>query len=305
MAFVDTDPRGKLKGLAGTPTNGEMGGLDFANFYESAPEIESDVEKTWLTRGQSFVVAYSILKQGAAVRRDEQLDEYVILLPDNSVTAKLTSGSQTCEIPARSLVIVPPGASEVQLETTGRLVRIFSTAAVDLAQRSVNADSYQSPKPNVAPFEPWPAPPGGYRVRIYSLDVEPEPGRFGRIWRSTNLMINFSEPRPGPRDVTKMSPHVHEDFEQGSLVLEGSFVHHVRWPWGTDLRFWRQDEHAICAGPSLAVIPPKSVHTSQQVSQGINQLVDIFAPPRFDFSEVEGWVLNANEYPMPLRGNDG
>ena len=91
MAFVDTDPRGKLKGLAGTPTNGEMGGLDFANFYESAPEIESDVEKTWLTRGQSFVVAYSILEQGAAVRRDEQLDEYVILLPDNSFTAKLTS----------------------------------------------------------------------------------------------------------------------------------------------------------------------------------------------------------------------
>ena len=304
MAFVDTDPRGRLKGLAGTPTNGEMGGLDFANFYEAEPEIHTGNEKTWLTRGQSFVVAYSILDHGAVLRRDDQPDEYVILLPDDGVAAKVTSGTNTYHLPPRSLVIVPPGPSEVKLETPGRIVRIFSALATDLAEQSVNADSYRSPKPNVAPFEAWPEPTDGFRVRIYSLDVEPQPGRFGRIWRSSNLMINFSEPRPGPRDVTKMSPHVHEDFEQGSLVLAGSFIHHVRWPWGTDLRFWRQDEHAICAGPSLAVIPPKSIHTSQQVSQGINQLVDIFAPPRFDFSEVDGWVLNADEYPMPARGDD-
>lgn len=259
--------------------------------------------RTWLTRGQNAVIAYSIVERGGRIIRKQQMDEWAILMPDRSTSATLIAeddgARQTKEIAGPSITFVPPGDSEITFPDGGRLVRVFTTRSTDIAALCPNALNYADVHPVVPPYKSWPIPRDGFRVRSYSLDVPDEPGRFGRIWRCTTLMVNCLPPQSGPRDPTKLSPHHHEDFEQYSLALGGSFIHHLRWPWTPNMKMWRSDEHEFCGTPSVAVIPPPVIHTTRALDPGINLLVDIFAPPRLDFSAMPGWVLNSEDYPIP------
>jgi hypothetical protein len=216
---------------------------------------------------------------------------------------RISTPSEIRDLEGNALAIVPPGQSSIEVLEGGRVFRISSTLAQDLSERAVNAAAYTEPHPFVAALEPWPEPADGFKIRTYSLEVPRERGRFGRIWRSTNLMINWTEGSRGPRDPTKLSPHSHADFEQGSLVIEGEFVHHLRWPWTTNLNHWREDDHRRIGSPSLTIIPPTTIHTSQAIGEGTNLLIDVFSPPRFDFSEKPGWVLNHADYPMPTSSS--
>jgi hypothetical protein len=60
-----------------------------------------------------------------------------------------------------------------------------------------------------------------------------------------------------------------------------------------------EDDHINIDTPSITIMPPPALHTSVAMGER-NSLVDIFAPPRVDFS-LGGMVNvdNAAEYPMP------
>jgi hypothetical protein len=297
--FDVADPRGSLTSLTVAAPKGQAAAAEYVEFFKLPPTEVTEQARTWLARGQNFVLAYTEADPGASLGRDDQPDEYMVLLPDAASRVEVRTPAERVTVDGQSVMFIPPGESTIHVQRGGRVIRVFSHRAADLAARCSNAASYAEPHANVAPLEPWPDPVGGYRVRAYSLDVPMDASRFGRIFRGTTMMVNWSPPRVGPRDTTKMSPHAHPDFEQCSLVIEGEFVHHLRWPWTTDLAEWREDDHVHVGSPSIAIIPPPTIHTSQAMGPADNLLIDIFCPPRMDFSEKPGWVLNAADYPMP------
>lgn len=297
--YADADPRAKLATAraAVTPTAaGGFGASSYALFGEQPPQVDDETGRTWLARGQNFIVAYTLAKPGAVLSRVDQADEYVLLIEAAAPHAVVTAGGETVDIPGEHIAFIPPGDSSIRLPDGGEVVRLFTSQATDLAALCSNAAAYAEPAPHIPPLVRWPDPVGGFRIRKYDLNVPAQEGRFGRIWRCSTFMVNVFEPA-GPRDPEKLSPHHHDDFEQCSLAMAGSFVHHLRWPWTARLADWRDDEHVTCPAPSVAVIPPRAVHTSASIAPENNLLVDIFSPPRRDFSDMEGWVLNAADYP--------
>jgi hypothetical protein len=298
--YTALDPRSALAPTAkaaGIPT--AFSPASYCRFYDTPPREADQNGRVWYGRGANFLVAYTEAEQGGTFSRQGQIDEWAIIVPDRDVHVEIETPAGKTIVEPYSIVFVPPGDSLVRVLTGGRIIRLFSTQSEDLAAKCENAAGYAGPPPNIPPFQSWPAPKDGFKVRVYSLDVGGETGRFGRIFRCTTLMINYLDPRMGPRDTARLSPHHHDDFEQGSLVLDGDYVHDIRWPWTPDMSIWREDEHARCGAPSLTVIPPPTVHTSRSIDPGLNQMIDLFSPPRLDFSTKPGWVLNADDYPMP------
>ncbi|MEO0459877.1 MAG: hypothetical protein AAF219_03465 [Myxococcota bacterium] len=302
--YDKTDPRSSLRPQTSALAVWQTGLIaepQAARFYDSLPQLSEESRRTWLHRGMNFIVEYSVAAPNCTFFRCEQSDEYCVVLPDSSAT--ITWNGNVRDVPAGSIAFIPPGVSQVTVHDGGDVVRVFTSRSTDLAAACANSHAYDRGRTHIPPFVEWPTPKDGWKIRHYPLEIEPEPGRFGRIYRCTTLMVNVLYPFDGPRDPSKMSPHHHDDFEQGSLALAGDFTHHLRWPWTTNMADWRADEAFDMRAPSLLVIPPPVIHTTRATGPGRNRLVDIFAPPRSDFSEREGWVLNAGDYPLPARTN--
>lgn len=294
--YATTDPRSRLQATGVPASNDAIAAPDYVEFGVEPP-FRSDDSRTWFARGQNFVVGYSQVNSGARLERTAHPSEYCVVLTEAGNSLTIYAGDDHVVLDEPGLVIVPPGDSTVVSRDAGTVVRIFDTEAPDVVDVAINAASYVQPHPRVASPPPATPPLAGHTLRVHRLADHPaEPGRFGAIFRTSRLMVNFLDPQVGPRDPEKLSPHHHDDFEQGSLTLRGSWVHHIRTPWTTRRSAWRDDEHRRVDGASLTIIPPPTVHTSEAVGSGTNVMIDIFAPPREDFA-AQGWVLNHADYP--------
>lgn len=280
-------------------------------FAEQDPQhVGSDgLSKTWITRGGNFAVCMSEVEPGALLEREDNPEEYMVIIPPGGAAVTIEAGGDTVEAEPDSLTIVPPGPSRITARSAGKLARIISKASTDIMDLAVNAEVYADGGPELAPPDLWPEPRDGYRLRHYPLAqyLDPDGERIQpRCFRSTNMLVNLFGHYFTRRDTTKLSPHWHDDFEQASLCFTGNWVHHMRYNWGANLAEWVPDDHSELATPSVIIIPARAVHTSMDVGADgpESSLYDIFCPPRMDFASKPGFVINEDDYPLPETGED-
>ena len=263
-------------------------------YYEDTPQLVGKGIRSWITRGANFAIVCSVGEIGASLSGTAKDEQFVYALEGG---VRVSAGGASATLDVEDLAILPPGEWTVRFERPGQVVQQI-TADEALAKQAANAAIYAAGAPEVAPIEAWPEPVGGYRLRRYSTLEAYARGGMVHAFRTRKLMMvpyaRFLE----PRDETALTPHSHSDFEQGSVALEGDWLHHLRVPWTANRREWRPDMHLQVASPSTTIIPAGIIHTSQGIAGKGMRLVDVFAPPRIDFSQ-RGWVDNAADYPMP------
>lgn len=276
-------------------------------FADHAPQLVGDdgLSRTWITRGGNFAVCFSEVEPGAVLARDGDPEESMLVIPPRSAPVTIEAAGETVDALPDSLTILPPGPSRIVARGAGRIARIVSKASRDVMALAVNRDIYADGTPELAPADPWPEPVGGFKIRHYPLAryLDPQGDRIQpRCFRSTNMMVNLFGHFFTRRSTKTLSPHWHDDFEQGSLCFDGTWVHHLRYNWGANLSEWLPDDHAEMPTPSLVIIPARAIHTSRDIGADgpESSLYDIFCPPRLDFALKPGFVINADEYPLPV-----
>jgi hypothetical protein len=299
--YEKDDPRSALATATKPDPGGAIAAAQYSDFRTLASlDGATADERTAVVRGQNVILIHTWAADGDDLHNGTLEGELAVLAFDDSPAFDvITADGGTTRVKEAGLVVVPPGASRLSVHGTGPLVRLVEAGEAAWSAGVANAAAYAENHPRVTLLKRWPEPTGGDKVRVYPLSEVPDkPGRFGRIFRTRSFMVNFLPVSDGPRDPRKLSPHTHDDFEQLSLAVRGEYIHHIRTPWLADSTGWRDDEHVTLGSPSVAIIPPPTVHTSEAHADGANQLIDIFSPPRVDFSERPGWVLNADDYPM-------
>lgn len=241
-------------------------------------------------RTYRFLVAWSDVEAAGGSLTQSSERETFVVLPD--VGAELVSGELRVPAPARSICILPAGTSTIVPRGRGTVIRLFEPAPAVLAERAINRDAYDRGQNGIRPVGPPLRRIGPAGPRVYPLEAGT--GGKPQSFQTETMSIGWFE-QDGPQDPRAVFPHAHGDFEEGSLMVAGAYVQHLRTPWGTDLRGWRADEHLRCGPGTLVVIPPETLHVAEATGGGHHVMMNLFAPPRADHI-AKGQIRNAGEY---------
>lgn len=263
--------------------------VDFAGAMKSA-DGQADIVRA---RGQNFLVEWLRFRPGGDMKIGAA-DEMIVVAPYARMELDW-KGESGLGVGLSSVAVTPAGEGRIVAPQGGVAVTI-SPVRDDDPGETHNGGTYATPDPRVRRLHEPSRRVGAPGVSVIDVDTIRPPADRPRLrmLRSASMSINWVKYQ-GPRDRRQLSPHSHEDFEQGSLALSGNFVHHLRVPWGRDATTWQPDRHVRAGSPSLIVIPPHVVHTTEGLGEDEHLLIDIFAPPRADFLE-RGWIANAADY---------
>jgi hypothetical protein len=256
-------------------------------------EVRSGDWNVSCARGKTFLVEWCRPLELHAVRSRSSADETIVVFPSQG--GWVGSGNETYQVPGRAIVIVPPGQFEVCAEEKHPVILLSTLRQASPAHDASNNNDYDDGSAEGIKLLP-PQKGTSRQLQIIPVDeiIPPSDKPRLKIVRSDAMSVSWIE-YEGLRDRSKLSPHDHADFEQGSLAIEGEFIHHLRTPWGPDATRWRDDVHLHAKPASLCVIPPRVIHTTEGSGSGRHVLLDIFAPSRADFID-QGWVFNQARY---------
>jgi mannose-6-phosphate isomerase-like protein (cupin superfamily) len=244
-------------------------------------------------RLQNTLVAWSEVSTVPATLHQDIPGEIFVILPDAG--AVLSGGGAKAEAPARSISILPPGPTMIELSSPGLVIRMFSPAPEALARHALNRDDYTAPYAGINPIGAPFAFTGDAGIRIFEIDrFKAAAGKRPPSFQTATMNVMWIE-QDGPHNPARLNPHAHEDFEEGALVLDGAYVQHLRTPWAADAGQWRDDEHVTCNPGTLMIVPPTVIHTTGALGTGRHVMLNVFAPARADHIK-SGMVLNAREY---------
>lgn len=241
-------------------------------------------------RGANFLVEWLDVSAGATHRLDSRF-ETILLLDD--IGARISAAGQSETARAHSVCVLPPGAVDLDFDTAGSAIVLRTDG---FAAGAINAADYAERHARVAPIGTPYSRTGGPLIQVIAVDEIKAPAAKPRlrIVQSATMSISWIE-YSGVRDRSRLTPHNHEDFEQGSLAIAGSFLHHIRAPWGPNANLWLDDVHHTAPARSLTMIPPPLIHTTEGLGEERHVLVDVFAPVRHEF-HAQGWISNGSLY---------
>ena len=273
----------------------DRGHPQLIRFADHGPKHSSRGTDSWVVRGQDFVVVYSDAGRADTLVHTSGY-EYLLAVPDSWTRIELSTDHENIQLHGPATVVIPPGNSVIRILNPGVVIRIFTSAADQLMDRSINAQHYRSPRPIDGTRPPEAV---ADRLRPYQLRNFPtDPSVGGHAFRSTNLMINWIPPICGESEVI-----THPDQsgrEQYLIQLEGHFRYRMdSLTAGTTAR--EQERQLSMNGPGVLIVPALLTFTRQAIGPGAHTLMQIFAPPPGDLLTWPERILNSDEFPSTTQ----